>query len=84
MGQDSSGKQDMENGFPVIDISYMELPEKLTYRIDAGCVPGAIAFLDLFIFIPGTVEDNPVLTVALILLLAICVYLAMREEGERK
>lgn len=84
MGQDSGGKQDMENGFPVIDISYVKLPEKLTYRIDAGCVLSTVAFLDLFVFIPGTVEDNPVLTVAFIFLLAVCVRLAAREESKRK
>lgn len=84
MGQDSGGKQDMENGFPVIDISYVELPDKLTYRIDAACVFCTVAFLDLFVFIPGTVEDNPVLTVALIFLLAVCARLTAREEGKRK
>lgn len=84
MEQDSGGKQDMGNGFPVIDISYIELLEKLTCRIDAGYVLGAAALLDLFVFIPGTVEDNPVLTVALIFLLAICVRLAAREEGRKK
>ena len=69
---------------PVIDITYVELPEKLTYRIDASYILGAAALLDLLVFIPGTVEDNPLLTVALVLLFGVCVYLAMREEGKRK
>ncbi len=82
-----SGRADPEaheNGYPVIDISYVELPEQVTYRINSGSILGAVAFLDMFVLIPGTIENNPLLTVALILLFGICVYLAMREEGKRK
>ena len=69
---------------PVIDISCVELPEQVTHRINAGSILGAAAFLDLFVLIPGTVENNPLLTVALILLFWVCVHQAMREEGRRR
>ena len=69
---------------PVIDISYVELPEQVTHRINAGSILGAAAFLDLFVLIPGTVENNPLLTVALVLLFGVCVHLSIREEGRRR
>ena len=68
----------------VIDISYVELPEQVTHRINAGSILGAAAFLDLFVLIPGTVEGNPLLTVALILLFGACVHLSSREEGKKR
>ena len=69
---------------PVIDISYVELPEQVTHRINAGSILGAAAFLDLFVLIPGTVEGNPLLTVALILLFAVCARLSVREDGKKR
>lgn len=49
--------------------------------INASNVLGAIAFLAM-IAAPGTVEENPLLTVALVAVFAICVYLAMKEDGK--
>ncbi len=49
---------------------------------NASNVFGTIAFFDLLIAIPGTVEENPLLTVALVAVFAICIYLAMKEDGK--
>ena len=50
--------------------------------LNASNLLGAIAFLDMSIAIPGTVDENPVLTMALIAAFALCVYLAMKEDGK--
>ena len=42
-----------------------------------------IAFIDIFILIPGTVEENPCMTMVLIVIFALCVYLAMKEDGKK-
>lgn len=46
---------------PVIDVSYVELPEKLTYRIDASFILGTIAVIAM-IAATGTAEGNPLLS----------------------
>lgn len=66
---------------PIVDVSYVELPEKLTHRIDASSILGAIAFLAM-IAAAGTVEENPLLSVALAAVFAGCAYLAMKEDGK--
>lgn len=66
---------------PIVDVSYVELPEKLTHRIDASGILGTIAFLAM-IAAAGTVEENPLLAVALVAVFAGCAYLAMKEDGE--
>lgn len=50
--------------------------------LNASNLLGTIAFLDISIAIPGTVDENPVLTMALIAVFALCVYLAMKEDGK--
>ena len=50
--------------------------------LNASNLLGTIAFLDISIAIPGTVDENPVLTMALIAAFALCVYLAMKEDGK--
>ncbi len=80
----TSHQSDRQNERPAIALPCVELPEKVTRRVDASYILGAAAFLDLFVFIPGTVESNPLLTVALILLFWVCVHQAMREEGRRR
>lgn len=54
----------------------------MTHKIwNASNVLGATAFLAM-IAAAGTVEENPVLTVALVVIFAGCAYLAMKEDGE--
>ena len=50
--------------------------------LNASNLLGTIAILDISIAIPGTVDENPVLTMALIAAFALCVYLAMKEDGK--
>lgn len=66
---------------PVIDISYVELPEKLTHRVDLGYVLGAIAFLAM-IASAGTAEENPLLSLIFAAVFAGCAYLSTREESK--
>ncbi len=66
---------------PVIDVTWVELPEKLTYRIDASYVLGAISF---FAMIAATGEGNPLLSLICTAIFAICAYLALKEDGKRK
>lgn len=51
---------------------------------NASNVFGAIAFFDVMVLVPGTVEENPMLSIALTALFAVCAYLADRESGKRK
>ena len=66
---------------PVIDVTWVELPEKLTYRIDASYILGAVAF---FAMIAATGEGNPLLSLICTAVFAICAYLALKEDGKRK
>ena len=50
--------------------------------LNASNLLGAIACLDMSIAIPGTVDENPVLTMVLIAVFALCTYLAMKEDGK--
>ncbi len=89
MGQkgfrDFSGEelQAMENSRPVIDISYVELPERLTYRIDVSYVLGAVAVFAL-IAATGTAEENPLLSLICTVVFAVCAYLSIREDGKKR
>lgn len=51
---------------------------------NASNVFGAIAFFDVMVLVPGTVEENPMLSITLTALFAVCAYLADRESGKRK
>ena len=49
--------------------------------LNASNVLGAIAFLAMIAAL-GMVEENPLLTVALVAVFAGCAYLAMKEDGK--
>lgn len=51
---------------------------------NASNVFGVIAFFDVMVLVPGTVEENPILSIALTVLFAVCVNLADKESGKRK
>lgn len=68
---------------PVIDVSYVELPEKLTCRIDAGFILGAIAILAM-IAAAGTAEGNPLLSLICTAVFAGCAYLSTKEDGKKR
>lgn len=77
--------QVMENSRPVIDISYVEMPARLTCRIiNLSNILGAIAFLAM-IAAPGAVESEMYITaVVLVAIFAVCAHLSIREDGKRK
>jgi len=68
---------------PVIDVTYVELPERLTYRFDASYVLGAAAVLAM-IAAAGTAEENPLLSLICTAVFAVCQYLSIQENGKRK
>ncbi len=69
---------------PIIDVSYVELPEKVTYRANLGSVLGGISFLSM-LAAPAAVEGGSyILAVALVAVCGICAKLAIREEGKRR
>ena len=54
----------------------------MTHKIwNASNVLGAIAFLSM-IAAAGTVEENPILTVAFAEVFSGCAYLSIKEDGE--
>lgn len=68
---------------PVMDISYVELPEKATHRIDASGILGGASFLAMLL-VPGAVEGGAyMLAVALVAACGICAHLSIKEEGKR-
>ena len=76
--------QSRESDYTVTDVSYVELPEKVTCLIDAGSVLGAFAFL-VMLLIPGAVEGgNYILALILIVIFILCAKLSLREEDKRK
>lgn len=68
---------------PVIDVSYVELPEKVTYRIDTGYIMGVVAFFAM-VAAPGTAEENPILAFLLVVVFGVCAHLSTEEDGKRK
>lgn len=68
---------------PVIDVSYVELPEKLTYRIDASSILGAIAVFAM-IAATGTAEENPLLSFLCTAVFAGCARLSIKEDGKKR
>ena len=68
---------------PVIDVTYVELPERLTYRFDASYVLGAAAVLAM-IAATGAAEENPLLSFICTAVFAVCAHLSIREDGKRK
>ena len=67
---------------PVIDISYVEMPTKLTSRINLSNILGAVAFIAL-LAIPGAVEGEMYMTaIALMAVCGTCTYLSIREDGK--
>jgi len=69
-----------------IDISYTEVKSRPLYRIfNASNILGAIAFLLLIIFIPAAVEGEMyIAAVVLMVIMAVCVHLSIKEDGKRK
>lgn len=74
--------QTVTDTHPVVDISYVELPARLTCRIiNLSNVLGAIAFLAM-IAAPGAVESEMYITaVVLVAIFAVCAHLSIREDG---
>ena len=70
---------------PVIDVSFVELQERITHRIfNASNVLGTIALLAM-ITAPGAVEGEMYITaVVLVVIFAVCANLSIREDGKRK
>ncbi len=68
---------------PVIDVTWVELPERLTYRIDASYVLGAVAVFAL-IAATGTAEENPLLSLICTVIFAGSAYLSIREDGKKR
>lgn len=68
---------------PVIDVTWVELPERLTYRIDVSYVLGAVAVLAM-IAATGTIEENPLLSLICTAVFAVCTHLSIQEDGKRK
>ena len=69
---------------PIIDVSYVELPMKLTHRVSLGRFLGGMSFLAM-LAAPGAVEGEMYITaVVLVAIFAVCAHLAIREEGKRK
>ncbi len=72
-----------EKDNPIIDVSYVELPAKVTCRIDLSGVLGMFSFLALLL-IPGAVEGgNYILALVLVVILIICAQLSIREDGKK-
>lgn len=69
---------------PIIDVSYVELPEKVTHRIDAGSILGGISFVSMLLA-PGAVEGGSyILALLLILVFAGCAHLSIPEDGKKR
>ena len=69
---------------PVIDVSYVELPEKLTRRIlNSSNVLGAMA-LSALILAPAFAEENPIMAMVMALVFGICTHLSIKEDGKRR
>lgn len=66
---------------PIIDVSYVELPEKLTYKVNLSGVLGTVAFLAVLL-VPGFVEENPIGCLLMVAVFAVCIYLALKEDGK--
>lgn len=73
-----------ESDYTVIDISYAELPQKSTGRINLSNILGTISFFAM-LAAPGAVESEMYITaVVLIAIFAVCAHLSLRQEGKRK
>ena len=69
---------------PVIDISYVELPDRVTHRINLSSILGTISFFSM-LFAPAAVEgESYILALALVAACWLCARLAIREEGKRR
>lgn len=69
---------------PVIDISYVEMPSKLTSRINLSNILGAIAFMAM-LAAPGAVEGRMYITAAvLVAIFAACAYLSIKENRKKR
>lgn len=69
-----------------IDVSYAEVKSKSVYHriLNASNVLGTIAFMSMIAF-PGAVESEMYITaIVLIAVMAVCVYLSMKEDGKIK
>ena len=58
----------------------------MTHRFfNASNILGGIAFLLLIIFIPAAIEGEMYITaVVLIVIMVVCVYFSIKEDGKRK
>lgn len=83
VGRERNLQRKKREPLPVIDISYVELPDRLTYRIDASYILGAAAVLAM-IAATGTAEDNLLLSLVCTAVFAGCTYLSIKEDGRRK
>ena len=74
--------QTVTDTHPVVNMSYVELPERITCRIiNLSNILGAIAFLAM-IAAPGAVESEMYITaVVLVAIFAVCAHLSIREDG---
>ena len=69
---------------PVIDVSYVELPEKLTHRVNLGSVLGAVSFFSMLLA-PAAVEgESYIVAIVLVASCGVCADLSIREDGKRK
>ena len=68
----------------MIDISYVELPERVTHRINLGSILGTISFLSMLLA-PAAVEgESYIVALALVATCGICAYLTIKENGKKR
>ncbi len=69
---------------PVIDVSYVELPENLTRRIlNSSNVLGFMALCALLLA-PAFAEENPIMAMVMALAFGICAHLSIKEDGKKR
>ncbi len=68
---------------PVIDVSYVELPERLTHRVNLGSVLGAVSLFSMLLA-PAAVEgESYIVAIVLVASCGVCAHLSIREDGKR-
>lgn len=79
------GQPPMEPDYrPVIDISYVELPEKVTHRINLSSILGTVAFLAA-LSAPGAIEGERYVTaLVLVVVFGVCAGLSGKEDRKKK
>ncbi len=80
----TSTRQARKKGLPTIDISYVELPDRVTHWISLGGVLGGASLLSM-VLAPAAVEGEAyILAVALVAACGICAGLAEKEDGKKR